>query len=216
MLLTSFVLVTDQKQFDEIFHVAMVMGDKSHRLAQDPFKSNVVVAPIKRGHAFWGYKVEGVSEKDGVVELRYTATENKTEATFTCPLIVSIPKGKYTAIQFVENGKEVKTMEMGKEGGAAVSPNHVQMRRTGKSNVEIQVSSDRPFPVVNAGVVLYIGQQKSRLSRYPEGKMNTLVFTMPADDFAKTKDGDAITVRYEPDSQGHWEFGALDKKAVAE
>ena len=116
----SFVLVTDQKQFEEIFHVAMVMGDKSHRLAQDAFKSNIVVAPIKRGHAFWGYKVEGVSEKDGVVELRYTATENKTEATFTCPLIVSIPKGKYTAIRFVENGKEVKKMEMPTEKKTAV------------------------------------------------------------------------------------------------
>ena len=78
------------------------------------------------------------------------------------------------------------------------------------------MSSERPFPAVNAMAVLYIGQQKTHISRYLEGKMNTLVFTMPADDFAKTKDGDAITVRYEPDSQGHWEFGALDKKSVAE
>jgi hypothetical protein len=33
-------------------------------------------------------------------------------ARFFCPLIVSIPKGKYKAIQFAENGKEVKRLEM--------------------------------------------------------------------------------------------------------
>ncbi len=37
----------------------------------------------------------------------------KSDTTiFACPLIVSIPKGKYTAIQFVENGKSVKKVEM--------------------------------------------------------------------------------------------------------
>ena len=30
----SFVVINDQEQFDKVFGVAMVMGDKSHRLAQ--------------------------------------------------------------------------------------------------------------------------------------------------------------------------------------
>jgi hypothetical protein len=112
----SFVVITDQGQFNKVFGVAFVMGDKSHRLPKDAFKSLMVVAAIKRGSAVVEYKVEGVSVKDGVVELKYTTTSTKSDtATFACPLIVSIPKDKYTAIQFVENGKPVKKVEMGEK-----------------------------------------------------------------------------------------------------
>ena len=110
----SFVVINDQKQFDKVFGVAFVMRDKSHRLPKDAFKSNMVVAAIKRGAALWKFKMEGVSVKDGVVEIKYTTTSTKSDtATFACPLIVSIPKGKYTAMQFVENKRAVKKIEVG-------------------------------------------------------------------------------------------------------
>ncbi len=112
----SFVVISDQEQFDKVFGVAFVMGDKSHRLPKDAFKSLMVIAAIKRGRAMWEYKVEGVTIKDGVAELRYTTTATKSDtATFACPLIVSIPKGEYKVIQFVENGKPVQKIEMGKK-----------------------------------------------------------------------------------------------------
>jgi len=112
----SFVVITDQEQFDKVFGVGMTMWDKSHRLPKDAFTSLVVVAAVKRGEAIWEYKVEGVTEAKGVVELRYTTTEKKSDtATFACPLIVSIPKGNYTAVQFVENGKPVKKVGVGKK-----------------------------------------------------------------------------------------------------
>jgi len=109
----SFVVIHDEEQFGKVFGAGFVMRDKHHRLPKDAFKSLLVIAPIKRGNALVEYKVEGVTEMKGAVELRYTTTEKKSDtATFACPLIVSIPKGKYTAIQFVENGKEVKKMEL--------------------------------------------------------------------------------------------------------
>jgi len=108
----SFVVIRDQKYFDHVFGVAFVMGDKSHRLAKDAFKSNIVLSVIKRGHAFWEYEVEGVTVRQGVVQLQYKVTSKNTPATtFSCPLIISIPKGKYKAVSFIENGKEVKTVE---------------------------------------------------------------------------------------------------------
>jgi hypothetical protein len=111
----SFVVIHDQEQFSNVFGVAMVMRDKHHRLPKDAFKSLMVIAAIKRGNALVEYKVESVTEAKGVVELKYTTTEKKSDtATFACPLIVSIPKGKYTAVQFVENGKPIKKVEMGK------------------------------------------------------------------------------------------------------
>lgn len=112
----SFVVVTDQEQFDKVFGAAMVMQDKSHRLPKDAFKSLMVVAAIKRGSEVVEYKVEGVTVKDGVVELRYTTTSKKSDtATFANPLIVSIPRGKYTAVKFVEGGRTIKQVEIGKK-----------------------------------------------------------------------------------------------------
>jgi hypothetical protein len=114
----SFVVIADQEQFDKVFGVAAVMGDNSHRLPKDAFKSLMLVAAIKRGSAVVEFKVEGVAVKDGVVELRYTASSKRSDsASFACPLIVSIPKGNYSAVTFVENKKPVKTVEMSERNG---------------------------------------------------------------------------------------------------
>ena len=116
----SFVVLNDQEQFDKAFGVAFVMGDKSHRLPKDAFKSLMVVAAIKRGAAVVEYKVEAVTEANGVVELHYTTTSKKSDsATFACPLIVSIPKGKHSAVEFVENGKPVKKLALAGAQGKA-------------------------------------------------------------------------------------------------
>jgi hypothetical protein len=109
----SFVVISGQEGFDKVFGVAFVMGDKSHRLPKDAFKSNMVLAVIKRGNAFWEYKGEAVTVGRGVVQLRYKATSKKTPATtFSCPLIVSIPKSEYKAVVFIEDGEKVKTIKL--------------------------------------------------------------------------------------------------------
>ena len=108
---TSFLTAHTQKEFDQVFGAAFVMRDKSHRLAADAFKSQLVLAAIRRGMAFCTYRVTSVAEKDGVVQLRYKTTAKKSDsASFACPLIVSIPQGKYRAIEFHENDKLVKRL----------------------------------------------------------------------------------------------------------
>ncbi len=109
----SFVVITDQAKFDHVFGVAFVMNDKSHRLPKDAFESLIVVAVIKRGNAFWEYGVEDVTEDQGVIQLRYKASSRATpDTTFACPLIVSVPRDKYRAANFWENGKNVKTVKL--------------------------------------------------------------------------------------------------------
>lgn len=108
---TSFVTARNQKQFDQVFGVAFVMRDKSHRLAPDAFKSQLVLAAIRRGMAFCTYQVTAVTEKNGLVQLRYKTTTRKNDsASFACPLIISIPQGKYRAVEFYENDKLVKRL----------------------------------------------------------------------------------------------------------
>ena len=107
----SFVVLDNPKQFDQVFGVAFVIGDKSPRLAPDAFKSQLVLAAIKRGKAFCTYQVASVTEQDGVLQLRYkTASKKSDSAIFACPLIISIPKGKYQAVEFHENDKLVKRL----------------------------------------------------------------------------------------------------------
>jgi hypothetical protein len=108
----SFAVIGDQAQFEKLFGVAMVMGDKSHRLPANAFESNMVLAVVKRGHAVWEFKVEGVVVIDNLITLRYSTTSKKSDsAEFASPLIVSIPKGKYAAVEFIENNKLVKKID---------------------------------------------------------------------------------------------------------
>ncbi len=81
----------------------------------------------------------------------------------------------------------------------------------GNAGVEIELYSERPFPVVNSLVFLQIGRDKFYLSDYKDGALNTLVFTLTPEEFARTKRGDPIIVRYDPNSQGQWDFGLLNK-----
>ena len=112
---SSFVALNNQAQFDQVFGVAFVIGDKSPRLAPDALKTQLVLAAIRRGKAFCTYRVSSVTEKEGVVCLRFQTTSKKSDsASFACPLIISIPKGKYQTVEFHENGKLVNRLAIGK------------------------------------------------------------------------------------------------------
>ena len=112
---SSFVALDNQKQFDQVFGVAFVIGDKSPRLAPDALNTELVLSAIRRGKAFCTYRISSVTEKEGVVRLRFQTTSKKSDsASFACPLIISIPKGKYHTVEFHENGKLVNRLEIGK------------------------------------------------------------------------------------------------------
>jgi len=113
---TSFVALDNQKQFDQVFGVAFVIGDKSPRLAPGALETELVLSAIRRGKAFCTYKVSSVTKEGGVLRLRYQTTSKKSDsASFSCPLIVSIPKGKYHAVEFHENDKLIKRLPIGKK-----------------------------------------------------------------------------------------------------
>jgi hypothetical protein len=112
----SFVVLASQREFDRVFGVAMVMHDKSHRLAKDAFKEGLVLATVKRGNAVWTFRVDSVTVDSGVVQLRYRAKSRKSDsAGFACPLILSIPKGSYKAVEFIENKKAVHAIPLGEK-----------------------------------------------------------------------------------------------------
>jgi len=108
----SFVVLRDQAAFDRVFGVGMVMGDQAHRLPPaNPFVTRQVIAAIKRGKALWAYEVKSVTLASGVLTVDYTATAQPDEqAEFACPLILSVPKGDYAAVRWLENGRIVREL----------------------------------------------------------------------------------------------------------
>ena len=108
----SFVIANNQKQFDQIFGVAFVLGDKSHRLEEDELKSKTVIAAIRRGKSLCDFKINSITNRDGVLEVKYAAKMQKeSTASFACPLIISVPKEQYKEIHFIENGKVLKKIK---------------------------------------------------------------------------------------------------------
>ena len=110
---TSFVVLKDQAAFDKVFGVGMVMRDKHHRLPAAAFDDKIVVAAIHRGKAMVTYKVDSVAAEGPALIVTYTTQVKPSEtAEFSCPLIISVPKADYHAVRFLENGKQVKRLEL--------------------------------------------------------------------------------------------------------
>lgn len=115
---SSFVVIQDKESFDKVFGSAFVMNDKSHRLPKDVFESKIVIAAIKRGNATCDFQVQNVALKDGILTITYNVTSTPhPSATFACPLILSIPKGDFRSVQFIENGKVVETVQVKNQSG---------------------------------------------------------------------------------------------------
>jgi hypothetical protein len=82
----------------------------------------------------------------------------------------------------------------------------------GQPGIEIQLFSDDEFPVRDQIMVLQISARQFFLSRYPNGDLNTVVFTLTEEEFATVSCGEPVIVQYgiEP-SDEVWQFGNLDK-----
>ena len=102
----SYLVFTDQRQFDRVFGPAAKMGGNDF-LPGDAFNTKIVVAAIKRG-SMRRYSDIKVTEENGVLLVSYTATDEKPgSASFRVPLILAVEKGDYSGVVFVENGERV-------------------------------------------------------------------------------------------------------------
>jgi hypothetical protein len=86
---------------------------------------------------------------------------------------------------------------------------------TTDSLAEIEVTSAEPFPVRNALTELHIGDVSSALSRYANGDLHTLIFSLTRDEFLAISADDSAFVGYNP-SNGHdlWLIDPIDPAAA--
>jgi hypothetical protein len=111
----TYLAITAPDQFNKFFGKGVVMGKKYNFLAAGAFDSKLVVAAVKKGNQIWTYKVDKIGAKDGVLYVRYEAMGGAPgNAMYASPMIVSVPKGDYKSVVFIENGKEAKKVDVGK------------------------------------------------------------------------------------------------------
>lgn len=109
---TTWRIVSDKKSFDQLFGVASVMGDRAKRLKPNTFENQIVLTVIKTGKFLAKYKVQSIMATGSTLAVRYQVTkQGGGTATYTSPLIVSVPRKKWSSVIFVENGKTVKTLK---------------------------------------------------------------------------------------------------------
>lgn len=115
---SAYIAVSDRDSFDKIFGVGAVGGRKQNFVPKDAFDKKIVVAAMKKGAALAMYKVEKVTvDGEATLYVQYTVDTKGSAtgtATLVSPLIVSVDKGKIKTVIFIENGKKVDTVELGK------------------------------------------------------------------------------------------------------
>ncbi len=119
--------------------------------------------------------------------------------------LVAIVTG-VVALRFIAMGNEGNAITIRSVGSAKALE--------GKPGIEVEVSSNRPFTAASAPLVLQIGKQSFGRRVYKDNDPNTLIFTLTNDEFNALRNEANIYVRYEPDTQGHWDFGYLEKKGI--
>jgi hypothetical protein len=128
--LSCFMAFTDQDSFDKAFGKSdggkVNMSDfipngetkeaKPKFLAKDAFDKKLVVAVTHNGMRIWKYKVAKVTADGDTLFVHYQAGSTVAYPnSYVCPLIVSVDKGKYTSVVFIENGKKFGTAAIGSE-----------------------------------------------------------------------------------------------------
>ena len=111
----GYVVLTDKKAFDDVFGLATVMKAKPKLVEEKLFETNLIVSVIKSGNALTTYDVEQVSRDKNKLVVKYKASDKgPTTAPFRSPLILALPRADVTEIVLIENGKEVRKIEVKK------------------------------------------------------------------------------------------------------
>jgi hypothetical protein len=108
---SSYLAIADMADFDKTFGVGFVMGKKPNVVPKDAWGKIQIAAVIKRGNATFDYTIEKVTRTGDKLTVDYKATKGaETSGMFATPLVLSVEKGDYKEVVFVENGKEAATI----------------------------------------------------------------------------------------------------------
>lgn len=97
-----------------------------------------------------------------------------------------------------------------------VAGNAIQsVRSSGADAVEITLTSAEFFDLRATSLVLTVGAERSIAARHPNGDLHTVQFLLPRAAFDHLGAQEPVRVDYGPGSSVAWDFGQLDKTALA-
>lgn len=105
----SFLLLPNKEAFDKVFGtLPPLRNDTATRLPADVFAKHVVVAVITRADAPTEYSKVAAVRTGTTLTVSYQAkTGPASSAKFASPLLLAVPKGQFTEVSFVHDGKVV-------------------------------------------------------------------------------------------------------------
>jgi hypothetical protein len=126
-----FVAFSDQAAFDKAFgksegkvNLSVFLpngekqGAKPNFLAKDAFDKKIVACVIHSDMNVYQFKVAKVTADGTTLYVQYEATSTSGYPnSYSCPLIVSVDRSKYTSVVFIENGKKFGTAKVPKQKG---------------------------------------------------------------------------------------------------
>jgi len=92
-----------------------------------------------------------------------------------------------------------------------------QVKAVSPNMVDVEVTSEREFPVLDSVVTLHIGDKSYTVRRSPEdGSFNTLIFSVPASDLtAGANSGAEAWIDYSGQGNGlRWNLGKLNATTI--
>ena len=84
----------------------------------------------------------------------------------------------------------------------------------GAGGVEIDITSDKIFPVRDQIPTLLIGDSRFYLSGYHSGDLHSIFFVIDNASFAALPDGSPVTIQYGKQGGESWDAGTLDKSML--
>ncbi|WP_437725769.1 cellulose binding domain-containing protein [Sorangium sp. So ce861] len=107
-------------------------------------------------------------------------------------------------------------------GAAAPEPRRItagnaikSVKRSGPDAVELTLTSAEFFDLRATSLVLTVGAERSIRARHPNGDLHTVQFVLPRAAFDRLAAQEPVRVDYGPGSSVIWDFGRLDKTALA-
>lgn len=89
------------------------------------------------------------------------------------------------------------------------------VRSSGPDAVELTLTSAEFFDLRATNLVLTVGAERSTRARHPNGDLHTVHFLLPRAAFDRLAAREPVRIDYGPGSSVVWDFGHLDKTALA-
>ncbi|WP_437634071.1 cellulose binding domain-containing protein [Sorangium sp. So ce854] len=107
-------------------------------------------------------------------------------------------------------------------GATVITPRRItagnaiqSVRSAGPDAVEITLTTAEFFDLRATNLELTVGGERSTQARHPNGDLHTVQFVLPRAAFDRLAAQEPVRVDYGPGSSVVWDFGHLDKKALA-